>query len=46
VGQTLLHWQTDPALADVRDDKFLAGVPAAERQSWRQFWQDVRRLGQ
>jgi hypothetical protein len=45
VGQTLLHWQTDHGLAGVRDDKSLTGLPAAERQSWLQFWQDARRLG-
>jgi tRNA A-37 threonylcarbamoyl transferase component Bud32/tetratricopeptide (TPR) repeat protein len=37
----LLSWQQDPNLAGVREAGALAGLPAAERQQWRQFWADV-----
>jgi tetratricopeptide (TPR) repeat protein len=36
----LRHWQQDPDFAGVRGDA-LAKLPEAERQSWRQLWQDV-----
>jgi serine/threonine-protein kinase len=42
--QRLRHWQIDPDLAGVRDKKALAGLAAAERGDWKQFWAEVRRL--
>jgi serine/threonine-protein kinase len=38
------HWLRDPNLAGVRDEKALAGLPAAERRDWQQLWAEVRRL--
>jgi tetratricopeptide (TPR) repeat protein len=43
VRLALRHWQRDPDLAGVRDDKALAGLPEAERQDWRKLWEDVAR---
>jgi hypothetical protein len=44
VGQTLLHWQTDPDLAGVRDQALLAKLPEAERQEWAKLWAEVAAL--
>jgi tetratricopeptide (TPR) repeat protein len=37
-------WQTDPALASVRDPAPLAQLPAAERRQWQRLWADVAAL--
>jgi tetratricopeptide (TPR) repeat protein len=37
-------WQTDPALASVRDPGALAQLPAAERQQWQRLWANVAAL--
>jgi tetratricopeptide (TPR) repeat protein/tRNA A-37 threonylcarbamoyl transferase component Bud32 len=39
--RALRHWQSDPALAGVRDTAGLAALPADERDEWRRFWTDV-----
>jgi tetratricopeptide (TPR) repeat protein len=44
VQRTLTHWLGDRDLAGVREEAALAGLPTAERQGWRQFWAEVRRL--
>jgi tetratricopeptide (TPR) repeat protein len=41
VGGSLTPWQTDPALASVRDPASLAKLPDAERQQWQRLWKDV-----
>jgi tetratricopeptide (TPR) repeat protein/tRNA A-37 threonylcarbamoyl transferase component Bud32 len=43
-GWSLSSWQTDPALASVRDGAALTKLPAAERQQWQRFWADVAAL--
>jgi tetratricopeptide (TPR) repeat protein/serine/threonine protein kinase len=42
--QTLQHWQRDPDLAGVREEKLLRALPEAEQQGWRQFWAEVSTL--
>jgi eukaryotic-like serine/threonine-protein kinase len=44
VDLSLNTWQTDPALASVRDPAELAKLPDAEREKWQQFWADVAQL--
>lgn len=44
VAGRLKHWQSDPDLVSVRDNKELAMLPAEERQAWEQFWGDVAQL--
>jgi hypothetical protein len=44
VRQTLGHWQRGADLAGVREKAALAGLPAAERKDWHQFWADVAAL--
>jgi serine/threonine-protein kinase len=41
---SLSPWQTDPALADVRDSEALAKMPAAEREEWQRLWAEVATL--
>ena len=41
IKQTLEQWQTDAALAGVRDETALAGLPADEQSAWRQLWAEV-----
>jgi tetratricopeptide (TPR) repeat protein len=43
-GGSLTAWQTDPALASVRDPAALAMLPEAEREPWRRLWADVAAL--
>ena len=38
---SLSTWQTDPALASVRDPAELAKLPDAEREQWQRLWSDV-----
>jgi tetratricopeptide (TPR) repeat protein len=42
--QALSHWQKDPDLAGVRDEKEWAKLPAEERQQWQKLWADVAAL--
>jgi Flp pilus assembly protein TadD len=37
----LLHWQSDPDLAGVRDSASLAAFPPDERAVWQEFWSAV-----
>jgi serine/threonine-protein kinase len=41
VQQAMGHWRKDAALSGVRDPESLTALPAAERQQWQQFWDDV-----
>jgi serine/threonine protein kinase/tetratricopeptide (TPR) repeat protein len=41
VQQKMRLWQTDSALAGVRDPAGLAKLPDQERQAWQQLWADV-----
>jgi serine/threonine-protein kinase len=43
-GWSLSGWQTDPALASVRDGTALTKLPAAEREQWKRLWADVAAL--
>ena len=40
-GWSPASWQTDSALASVRDPVELAKLPAAEREQWQLLWADV-----
>jgi serine/threonine protein kinase/Tfp pilus assembly protein PilF len=40
-GRTLATWQTDDALAGVRDREALAKLPDDERAEWQHFWAGV-----
>jgi tetratricopeptide (TPR) repeat protein len=44
VLKKLQHWQTDPDLADVREDAALGGLPSDEQKHWQRFWADVSAL--
>jgi serine/threonine-protein kinase len=44
IRERLTHWQQDPDLASVRDPEALNGLHEAERQAWRQLWDDVAAL--
>jgi serine/threonine protein kinase/tetratricopeptide (TPR) repeat protein len=41
---TLLHWQRDAELADLRDAAALAKLPVEERTAWTELWADVAAL--
>jgi hypothetical protein len=41
VFSSLTAWQTDAALASVRDWAALAKLADAERQQWQRLWVDV-----
>jgi tetratricopeptide (TPR) repeat protein len=41
VIKILSHWQSNPDLATVRDDKVLWVLPEAERKQWQHFWGEV-----
>jgi tetratricopeptide (TPR) repeat protein len=43
-GWYLSGWQTDPALANVRDEAALTKLPDAEREQWQRLWTDVASL--
>jgi serine/threonine-protein kinase len=43
-GWMLSDWQTDPALASVRDQAALTKLPDAERDQWQRLWADVAAL--
>ena len=40
----LQHWQKDPDLAKVRDDKEVAKLAEEERAAWQKFWTQVGTL--
>jgi tetratricopeptide (TPR) repeat protein len=40
----LQHWQKDPDLAVVRDDKELVKLTGEERAAWQKFWTQVQAL--
>jgi tetratricopeptide (TPR) repeat protein len=40
-AQSVAAWQTDPALASVRDRAALTKLPDVEREPWQRFWADV-----
>jgi tetratricopeptide (TPR) repeat protein len=44
VDWSVATWQTDPALASVRDPEALAKLPDAERAQWQRLWADVAAL--
>jgi serine/threonine-protein kinase len=44
VGRPLSSWQTDPALASVRDRTALAKMPDDEGEQWQRLWADVAAL--
>ncbi len=41
VDWSLATWQTDAALASVREPDALASLPDAEREQWQRLWKDV-----
>ncbi len=43
-ARALRHWQNDPDLFCIRDDKELARLPERERAEFRQLWDDVDRI--
>jgi eukaryotic-like serine/threonine-protein kinase len=43
-GWSLSAWQTEPALASVRDQAALTKLPNAERAQWERLWGDVAAL--
>jgi tetratricopeptide (TPR) repeat protein len=43
-GWMLSDWQTDPALASVRDRAAMTKLPDAERERWQRLWADVAAL--
>jgi tetratricopeptide (TPR) repeat protein len=44
VLKKLSHWQTEPGLASVRDEKALTALPEAERKEWQSLWVEVDKL--
>ena len=44
VHKRMSEWLSDPDLAGVRDDQWLAKLPGDEREQWRKLWADVRFL--
>jgi tetratricopeptide (TPR) repeat protein/tRNA A-37 threonylcarbamoyl transferase component Bud32 len=40
--QQLSRWQTDPALAGVRDTAEVAKLPTDEQEVWRKLWMEVQ----
>jgi serine/threonine-protein kinase len=44
VDWSLSAWQTDPALAGVRDRAALAKLPDAEREQWQRLWAQIATL--
>ncbi len=44
VARALQVWKADPDLAGLRDPAALGTLPAAERDDWRAFWDEVDRL--
>src|SRR5262249_12656354 len=46
VAENLALWQTDSALAVLREEKNLAKLPADEQPGWRRLWSEVQTLRQ
>lgn len=44
VHERMNQWLNDADLARVRDDDWLAKLPADEREQWRKLWSEVRSL--
>lgn len=44
VWERLSQWRQEADLANVREPKALALLPASERATWQQFWADVERV--
>jgi hypothetical protein len=44
VHKRMSEWLSDPDLAGVRDDTWLAKLPGDERERWQKLWADVRSL--
>ena len=44
VSKRLGRWQVDPALAGLRDEPALAGLPEPERRSLRDLWRRIDAL--
>jgi tetratricopeptide (TPR) repeat protein len=44
VARTLLHWNSDPDLAGIRDADALAKLPKTEGDEWLALWADVEAL--
>ncbi len=44
VAQILEHWQVDPDLVGVREEKELAKLPEPERAAFKKLWSDVDSL--
>jgi hypothetical protein len=44
VHERMSQWLRDADLAGVRDDHWLAKLPADEREQWRKLWSEVRSL--
>jgi len=44
VHKRMNEWLQDADLAGVRDDPWLAKLPAEEREQWRKLWNEVRSL--
>jgi tetratricopeptide (TPR) repeat protein/tRNA A-37 threonylcarbamoyl transferase component Bud32 len=40
----LARWQTEPALAELREEKELVRLPKEEQQAWQQLWADVAQV--
>jgi hypothetical protein len=43
-ARTLRHWQKDPDLTGIRDDKELARLPEREVAEFKRFWDDVNQF--
>jgi hypothetical protein len=44
VHETMNEWLQDSNLAGLRDEPWLAKLPADEREQWQRFWKEVRSL--
>ena len=44
IHKGMTHWLSDPDFAGVRDDQWLAKLPADEQGKWRKLWAEVRSL--
>jgi serine/threonine protein kinase/tetratricopeptide (TPR) repeat protein len=44
LGDWLRHWQTDPDLVSLRDQKALAKLLPDEQKDWQTFWAEVSQL--
>jgi tetratricopeptide (TPR) repeat protein len=44
VRKTLRRWQSEPALAGLRDSNTIEKLPKEERKAYRQLWDDVNKV--